>query len=101
MDSPIYVLHIITESSNYFKQKTCSMCVNDFIDQYVGHFENGMWISDEIDVDIVYHRQYLLDGYAPPVILIDLVRWLQDMGLWVDWMSQFDQLALVKQYISG
>lgn len=100
-DTPLYVAHIISSADNVFNQKTCSLCVNDFVYKHVGHFEGGKFIPDDIDLKVVYHRQHLIDGYAPPVILVDFIQWMIDNHLWLPWMSEFDQIALVKSSIGG
>lgn len=100
MERSLYVAHIITNASNIFLQKTCSICVNEFVEQQVGHFESGRFIPDELPTNYIYHRQYLLDGYAPPQIIIDLVMWMQQNDLWLPWMSNFDQIALVQSNVA-
>jgi hypothetical protein len=93
----IYVLHIITNISDFFHQKTCSICVNEFIDNYFGHFENGRWVCDEWDGnDIYYHREL---NYEPPVIIVDLIMWMVDKGWWVSWMKDFDRIILSKKKV--
>ena len=99
MDEPLYVAHIITSANDIFNQKTCSLCINDFIYNYSGHFEAGRLVHDDIDVNIIYTRQYLLDGYAPPTILVDFIQWMQRNNLWLPWMGEFDQIALVRSNV--
>ena len=74
------------------------MCVNDFVEQVVGHFENGRFIHDVVDLDIIFHRQQWLDGYAPPEILVDLIQWLLNTNQWAQWMGEFDQIALITRH---
>jgi len=99
MDKPLYVAHIISSANDIFHQKTCSLCINPFIESYFGHFEAGRFVADEWNDQVVYHRQYLLDGYAPPEIIIDFIIWMQQNNLWLPWMGEFDQIALVRSSI--
>lgn len=99
MASPIYILHILSNTHDFFQQKTFSMCINEFIDGYVGHYECGRFIPDEMDGDVIYHREFLESGHWPPVMIVDVIAWMQSCGIWSEWMGSFDRIAILKQYV--
>jgi hypothetical protein len=78
------------------------MCINNFIEDYSGTFAIGRWIPLPLDVESVqYHRSDLDAGYAPPVIIVDVIKYLVDNGLWMDWMKQFDRILITRKYMDG
>jgi len=99
MPTPIYILHIISNTRDHLHQKTFSMCINEFMDAALGHFEKGRFVPDEMIEDIIYHREFLEAGYWPPGIIVDLVKWMEDKNLWASWMGEFDTFAIFKRYL--
>lgn len=98
--TPIYILHIISNIDNPFEQKSFIMCINDFIEHYSGKFICGAWTPLPFDTDHVqYHRSQLDDGYAPPEIIVDVIRYLIDNKLWLDWMGNFDRIMITRKYM--
>lgn len=98
--TPIYILHIISSINNPFEQKSFTMCVNDFMSNYHGQFVKGQWVPKPFDVEHVqYHRSQLDDGYAPPCIIVDVMRYLVDNKLWNEWMSNFDRIMIMKKFM--
>lgn len=96
----IYILHIISNINNPFDQKSFMMCINDFINNYHGHFESGSWVPEPFDVDHVqYHLSDLQDGYLPPAIIVDVIQYLKINNLWVNWMANFDRIMITRRYI--
>ena len=98
--TPIYILHIVSNISNYFDQKAYTMCINDFIDNYHGSFINGAWVPEPFEIDHVqYHQDELINGIAPPCIIVDVIKYLMDNQLWSDWMGEFDRILITRKFI--
>ena len=98
---PIYFVHIVKNLNDPKEQFTFSSCINDFMETNIGHFSSGKFIHDEWDGDLVYYREQLLAGYCPPLLLVDLVMWMQDKKMWADWMGDFDRILVTKKYLDG
>lgn len=96
----IYFFHIVSNLYDSPKQKTFAMCINEAVKILNGHFEHGIWIHDELEEEsIFYHRTELNEGYAPPILIIDVIKWLVDNNLWMDWMKDFDRITITKYYV--
>lgn len=98
----IYILHILKGDPAQYEGQFCfSTCINDFINEYCGHYEGGAFVADELPEDIHYHIDDLkINGIYPPDIIIDLIRWLENNQLWTPWMCDFSQIAILKRYVN-
>ena len=103
MTTPIYILHVLKgDPAQYDGQFCFSTCINEFINSYCGHFENGRWCSDELSDDVIYHIDELkFEGLYPPDIIVDLIWWLDSHQLWSPWMNNFSQIAILKRYVES
>ena len=101
MPTPIYILHIISNTNDHLHQKTFSMCINEFMDSNYGHFEKGAIVPDELPEDIIFYREFLDAGYWPPGIIVDLVKWLELHSIWSPWMGEFDTFAILKRFLDS
>lgn len=102
MSNTIYILHVLKGDPSKYEGQFCfSTCINEFVNNYCGHFEGGKWISDDLDDDIMYYiDEFNTYGIYPPDIIIDLIQWLNTNMLWSPWMNNFSQIAILKRYVS-